>query len=33
MTDAIGEFLKPRIVKVEQVNGSSNHATGLAGAT
>lgn len=26
MTDAIGEFLKPRIVKVEFVNGSSNHA-------
>jgi len=26
MTDAIGEFLKPRIVKVEPVDGSLNHA-------
>lgn len=26
MNDAIGEFLKPRIVKVELVNGSMNHA-------
>lgn len=26
MTDAIGEFLKPRIVKVELVNDSSRHA-------
>ncbi|MFD2112541.1 DNA-directed RNA polymerase subunit alpha [Thiorhodococcus fuscus] len=26
MTDAIGEFLKPRIVKVELVNDSSSHA-------
>ncbi|NKN32133.1 DNA-directed RNA polymerase subunit alpha [Marichromatium bheemlicum] len=26
MTDAIGEFLKPRIVKVDLVDGSPNHA-------
>jgi DNA-directed RNA polymerase subunit alpha len=26
MTDAIGEFLRPRIVKVEPVDGSPNHA-------
>jgi DNA-directed RNA polymerase subunit alpha len=26
MTDAIGEFLKPRIVKVEQVDGNSCHS-------
>ena len=26
MTDAIGEFLKPRIVKVELLDGNSNHA-------